>query len=128
MDISKNNCFYLIIWTFQKQLFLPNHMDVSKNNCIYLMNFETLLEIRRHMRSPSSITCRPVARFQSLERQNTFLGGHDFCFYHILKTNFSGSKKMWGGTKEIWGHCPRMPRGGYGPDHLSILAMWSTTT
>jgi len=38
-----------------------------------------------------------------LEGQNTFLGGHDFCFYYIFKTNFSGNKKIWGVTKEILG-------------------------
>jgi len=48
----------------------------------------------------------PVARFWGLEGQNTFLGGHDFCFYDIFKTNFSGNKKIWGNTKEIWGKLP----------------------
>jgi len=57
-----------------------------------------------------------------LEGQNTFLGGHEFCFYYIFETNFSGNKKIWGGTKEIWGVTkeiwgalpPNAPR-GYGP-------------
>jgi len=45
--------------------------------------------------------------------ENTFLGGHDFCFYHIFETNFSGNKKIWGCTKEILGGTA--PR-GFGPD------------
>jgi len=53
---------------------------------------------------------RLVARFWSLERRNTFLGGHEFCFYYIFERNFSGNKKIFGGTKEIWGctapECP----------------------
>jgi len=32
-----------------------------------------------------------------LEGKNTFLAGHDFYFYHIFKTNLSGSKKIWVG-------------------------------
>ena len=60
---------------------------------------------------------RPVARFWGLEGQNTFLGGHKFCFYYIFETKFSGigNKKIWGGTKEIWGHCTRMHHRGDGP-------------
>jgi len=36
------------------------------------------------------------------DKKNTFLGGYDFCFDYIFKTNFSGNKK-------IWGALPRMP-------------------
>jgi len=49
---------------------------------------------------------RPVASFQYLVEQNTFLGGQDFCFYYMFKTNFSGRNNIWGGTKEIWGNAP----------------------
>ena len=31
-----------------------------------------------------------------MEGQNTFLEGHDFCFYYIFKRKFSGNKKIWG--------------------------------
>jgi len=41
--------------------------------------------------------------------KNTFFGGQGFCSYYMFKTTFSGQKKMWGGTKKIGGHCPRMP-------------------
>jgi len=44
------------------------------------------------------LSARPVARFQYLMGHNTFLGGQDFCFYYVLKTNFSGRNKIWGGT------------------------------
>jgi len=50
-----------------------------------------------------------------LEGQNTFLGGHDFCFYYIFKTNFSENKKF-GGAQKKFGRAlpPNAPR-GYGP-------------
>jgi len=32
--------------------------------------------------------------------------GHDFCFYYIFKTNFSGNTKIWGAQKKFGGHCP----------------------
>jgi len=35
--------------------------------------------------------------------ENTFLEGHDFCFY-IFKTNFSANKKMWGVQKKFGGN------------------------
>jgi len=35
--------------------------------------------------------------------QNAFLGGKDFCFHHMFKTNFSEHIKIWGATKNIWG-------------------------
>jgi len=59
---------------------------------------------------------RPVASFQYLVEENTFLGGQDFCFYYMYKTNFSGRNNIWGGTKEILGECP--PPRGYGPKTL----------
>jgi len=46
---------------------------------------------------------RPVARFQYLVGHNTFLGGQDFCFYYMFKTNVSGRNKILGGTKKIGG-------------------------
>jgi len=36
-----------------------------------------------------------------LEGQNTFLGGQDFSFHYMFKTNFSGHNKVWG-TQKIW--------------------------
>jgi len=44
---------------------------------------------------------RSVARFQYLVGHNIFLGGQDFCFYSMFKTNFLGATKF--GV-----HCPRM--------------------
>jgi len=38
---------------------------------------------------------RPAARLYGLEGQNTFLGGQDFCFYYMYKTNLSGHNKVW---------------------------------
>jgi len=35
--------------------------------------------------------------------------GHDFCFYHIFETNFSGTRKFGGKQKKFGGNCPRMP-------------------
>jgi len=58
---------------------------------------------------------RPVARFQDLVGHNTFLGGHDFCFYYMFKTNFSGRNKIWGEQKKFRGELPPMPPRGYGP-------------
>ena len=58
---------------------------------------------------------RPVARFQDLVGHNTFLGGHDFCFYYMFKTNFSGRNKIWGEQRNLGGHGPRIPPRGYGP-------------
>jgi len=40
-----------------------------------------------------SMPCRPVARFQDLEGQNTFFRGKYFCFYHLFETMFSGQNK-----------------------------------
>ena len=37
---------------------------------------------------------RAVARIWGLEGKNAFLGGRDFCFYYIFKTNFYGNKKI----------------------------------
>jgi len=42
---------------------------------------------------------------------NTFLGGKYFCFYYMLKTNFSGRNKIWGALP------PNAPPRGYGPMH-----------
>jgi len=53
-----------------------------------------------------------------LKGHNTFLEGHDFCFYYIFKTKFSGNKKIWGDTKEIWGALPPNAPRGYG--HASV--------
>jgi len=39
------------------------------------------------------------------------LGGQDFCFCHIFKTNFLGTRKF-GGT------APECPPRGYGPDRI----------
>jgi len=47
------------------------------------------------------------------------LGGQDFCFYYMLKTNFSGRNKIWGATKEIWGALPPNAPRGYGPEQLA---------
>jgi len=54
--------------------------------------------------NPVTTLCqtRPVAGFQYLVGHNTFLGGQDFYFYYMSKTNFSGR----GGTKEILGELP----------------------
>jgi len=63
-----------------------------------------------------TLLARPVARFQDLVGYNTFLGGQDFCFYYIFKTNFSGRNKIWEGHKiNFGGHCPRMSPRGYRP-------------
>ena len=51
---------------------------------------------------------RPVTRFQGLRGQNTFLGGHDSCFYDMLKMHFTGNSKIWGYEK-IWGAVLRLP-------------------
>jgi len=55
-----------------------------------------------------------------LEGQNTFLGGERFCFYYIFKTNFSGSKKIWGEQKKFRGALPpnATPRVATGLDHI----------
>jgi len=45
---------------------------------------------------------RPVAKFQDLVEYNTFLGGQDFCYYYMFKTNFSGRNKTWGAQKKFW--------------------------
>jgi len=37
------------------------------------------------------------------------LGGQDFCFYYMLKTNFLGATKYGEAQKKFGGHCPRMP-------------------
>jgi len=58
---------------------------------------------------------QPVARFQYLVGHNIFLGGQDFYFCYMFKTNFSGCNKIWGAQKEFGGHCLRMPPRGYGP-------------
>ena len=50
---------------------------------------------------------RPVARFWGLEGQNTFLGGHDFCFYCTFKTNFSGNNKILGSRQKFGGALPQ---------------------
>jgi len=43
---------------------------------------------------------------------NIFLGGKDFYFCYMFKTNFSGRNKIWGSQKKLGGHCTRMsPRG-----------------
>ena len=44
---------------------------------------------------------RPVARFEGLEGQNTFLWGKDFSIYHMFETNFSEHNKIWGPQKHL---------------------------
>jgi len=46
------------------------------------------------------------------------LWGHDFCFYYIFKTYFSGNKSIWEGRKEIWGALPSNAPRDYGPAAL----------
>ena len=70
-----------------------------------------IVKIVRKTRSVS----RPVARFWSLEGQSISLGGHDFCFYHIFKTNVLGIRKFGGEQKNFGRYFPRMPPRGYGP-------------
>jgi len=41
----------------------------------------------------------------------------------MFETNISGHNKIWG-VGEIWGHCPRIPRLGYGPDHIINDVQW----
>jgi len=50
-----------------------------------------------------------------LEGKNTLLGGHDFCFYHIFKTNVLGTRKFGEAQKKFGGALPpnASPR-GYG--------------
>ena len=67
---------------------------------------------------PCRRASRPVARFWGLEGQNTFLWGHDFCFYEIFKTNFLGTRKFGGTQKKFGGNCPWMPSRGYGPMYV----------
>jgi len=54
---------------------------------------------------------RPVARLQGLG-EKYFLGGKDFCFYHMFKTNFSEHNKIWEGHNKDLGvtasECPRV--------------------
>jgi len=70
---------------------------------------------------------RPVARFQYLVGHNTFFGGQDFCFYYVLKTNFSVHNKIWGGTKKILeGNAPECSPRGYGPAHHSCKKQANT--
>jgi len=58
--------------------------------------------LHRLLRSHSPC-CRPVGRFQYLVGHNAFLGGHDFCFHYIFKTNFSGHNKIWGEQNKFTG-------------------------
>jgi len=53
--------------------------------------------------------------------ENTFLGGKSFCFYYLLKTNFSGHNKTWGRAQKKCGvELPRMPPRGHGPISSSV--------
>jgi len=40
-----------------------------------------------------SMITRPVATCQGLRGQDAFLGGKEYCFYHIFNKNFSGHNK-----------------------------------
>jgi len=51
-----------------------------------------------------------------LEGQNTFLGGNDFCFYHIFKTNVLGTRKFGVAQKKFGGAPPPNAPRGYGPE------------
>jgi len=54
--------------------------------------------------------------------QNTFLGGQDFCFYYMFKTNFAGHNTIWGGTKIFGGALPpNAPPHGYGPGYTAVV-------
>ena len=76
-----------------------------------------LISLRRHIKwlhfslswRTMLLVHRPVAPFQDLVGHNTFLGGQDFCFYYMFKTNFSERNKIWGAQKKFGVHCPRMP-------------------
>ena len=57
--------------------------------------------VGRYQKQNTFVKSRPVARFQDMVGHNTFLGGHDFCFYYMFETTFSGRNKVWRGTKEI---------------------------
>ena len=77
--------------------------------CTCLPSLATLEWIDQQNFAKTKVRYRPVARFQYLVWHNKFLRGQDFCFYYMFETFFSGRNKIWGGTKEIWGHRPRMP-------------------
>jgi len=49
--------------------------------------------------------------------------GHDFCFYHIFKTNFLGTRKFWGNKRNFGGYWPRMPPRGYRPAGMYNLLL-----
>jgi len=57
-----------------------------------------------------------------LEGQNTFLEGHDFRFYYIFTTNFSGNRKIYGGTAP---ECPPVATGLGG--HCEIRVSFATS-
>jgi len=47
------------------------------------------------------IAVKPVARFQGFRGKNPLSGWQYFCFFHMIKTNFSGHKKISGVTKNL---------------------------
>ena len=64
--------------------------------------------------SPRVVKCMPVASVSGLMGAKHILGGQEFCFYCMLKTNFSGHNKLFGGAKQFEGYCTRMPPRGCG--------------
>jgi len=55
------------------------------------------------------VATRPVARFQGLREQNTFLRGKDFCFGYMAETDFSTNNNKIVGTKIFGGTAPECP-------------------
>jgi len=64
----------------------------------------TEIERKREVKRNYQLSCPnagPVLRFRE---QSKFLGGKDFCFYYMFKSNFSEHNKI-RGTKN-WEKCP----------------------
>ena len=83
-------------------MFCSYFFDDCSRLVIFLFSVSTNFKVLVYL-------CRPVARFQGVRGQNTLLGGRDFCFYYMLKTNFSRHNQIWRGHKKMGGQCPRMP-------------------
>jgi len=50
---------------------------------------------------PPLVTLKTRCRVSRFGRQNTFLGGQDFCFYYTFETKFTRHNKIWEGTKNL---------------------------